>query len=100
MGLRILALIALIPCVSCAMTGPKGTALVVLKGRTFPVLWGSKLTLRADTDEDIEFGVCRTGVLENCDEGLESYHDTDSQCTVSTEDCGCWHWVFQGQYSS
>jgi len=95
--LRILVLLALVPCVSSAMTGPEGTALVVLKGRTFPVLWGSRLRLRAGVDEDIEFGVCRVGVLENCDEGLVSYHDTDSYCTVSTEDCGCWHWVFQGK---
>ena len=67
------------------LSGTEGTALVVLKGKTFPVLWGSTLRLRAEKDEKITFGLCRLGLLDNCDEALSYYHDTQSSCSVSTE---------------
>lgn len=75
--------------------GRHGTAIIVKDHKVFPVLWGSELVVNKREDEKAEFAVCRTGVLENCDEGLSRYTNTGSDCAVTTEDCSCWQWVFK-----
>ena len=84
--------------INLSQQGNEGSALLIHKGSSFPILWGSHLVVNVKEDEDTKIGLCRTGLLENCEEGLDSYRDTRSGCAVSTEDCSCWQWVFQGNY--
>ena len=75
--------------------GRHGTAIIVKDHKAFAALWGSELVVNKKQGERAEFAVCRTGILENCDEGLSRYTNVGSDCAVTTEDCSCWQWVFK-----
>ena len=72
----------------------RATATVLVGDKTVPVVWGSTVTVEANSGEDVDIGVCWKGVEEDCEEGLSAMATPEhGRCAIQLPNCECFSWV-------